>query len=77
MAIGEAIIVIGAIQIGRHDTYKVGAILAFAAFAKLDASDFTNGVGFVGLFERASKAVILLDRLRAFARVDAAGAEKA
>ena len=51
--------------------------MAVAAFAELDAGDLGDGVGLVGLFERASEEVVFFDGLGAIARVDAAGTEKA
>ena len=52
------------------------AVLAVATFAQLDAGDLGDGVGFVGLLQRAGEEVVLLDRLGAVARVDATGAEE-
>src|SRR4051812_39785141 len=77
VAVGKLVIVVRAVEVGGHDTDESRTALAVAAFAELDAGNLGDGVGFVGLFERAGEQVFLLDRLGAVARVDATGAEKA
>lgn len=77
VAVGEVVVVVGAVKVGGHDAHIAGAVLAVAAFAQLDAGDLGDGIGLVGLFQRAGEKVVLPDRLRAVARVDATGAEKA
>ena len=76
MAVGQIVIVIGAIKVSRHDTDVARAVLAVAAFAQLDASDLGDGVGFVGGFERAGEEVVFLNGLGALSRVDAARTQK-
>ena len=53
-----------------------GAQLAVVAFAQFDASNFGNGVGFVGWPQRAGEQSTFGHGLRSMARVNAAGAEK-
>ena len=77
VAVGEVVVVVGAVKVGGHDAHIAGAVLAVAAFAQLDAGDLGDGIGLVGLFQRAGEKVVLPDRLRAIARVDATGTEEA
>ena len=76
MAVGEVVIVAGAVEVGRHDAAVVAAVLAVVAFAELDAGDLGDGVGFVGGFEYAGKQSIFAHGLRYGLGVDAAGAEE-
>ena len=69
-------VVAGAVQVGRHEREVVGAVLAVEAAAQLDAGDLGDGVGAVGLLQRAGEQVLLLERLRGLARVDAGAAEE-
>ena len=69
-------VVAGSVQVRRHQREVVGAVLAVQAPAELDAGDLGDRVGAVGLFERARQQVLLTQRLRGLARVDAARAEE-
>ena len=76
VAVGEVVVVVGAVEIGGHHTDVAGAVLAVHALAQLDAGDLGDGVGLVGRLQRPGQQVFLPDRLRAVARIDAAGAEE-
>ena len=69
-------VVAGAEQVGRHQREVVGAVLAVEAAAELDAGDLGDRVGAVGLLERSGQQVLLFERLRRLARVDAGAAQK-
>ena len=49
VAVGEVVVVVGAVKVGGHDADEAGAVLAIAAFAEFDAGNLCDGVGFVGL----------------------------
>ena len=68
-------VVVRAVQVRRHRRDEVAAVLRAVRLAQLDAGDLRDRVGFVGRLERAGQQVLFLDRLRAFARVDARAAE--
>src|SRR5437016_12180655 len=72
----EVVVVAGPVHVVRHGAEVACAVLAVVGPAHLDAGGFRQGVRGVGRLERPGEEVLLLDRLRALARVDAAGAEK-
>lgn len=71
MAVRGVIVVVGAVEIGRHHRYEVGAVLAVEVFAVFEARNFCKGVCFVGLFERGSEQAVLAHGLRGQAGIDA------
>ena len=73
---GEVEVVAGAVQVRRHEREVVGAVLAVEAAAHLDAGDLGDRVRAVRLLQRAGEEVLLLERLRRLARVDAGAAEE-
>src|SRR5437016_11494024 len=72
----EVVVVAGPVHVVRHGAEVARAVLAVERPAHLDAGDLRQGVRAVGRLERPGEEVLLPDRLRAVARVDAAGAEK-
>eukprot|EP01136_Pigoraptor_vietnamica_P011332 Opistho-1_new@50086 len=76
MAGRQVVVVVGAVQVGRHRADVLATVLAVVAFAQLDAGDLGDRIGFVRRFERAAQKIVLADRLRAVARIDAARAEE-
>ena len=64
-------VVAGAVEVGRHERQVVGAVLPVETAAQLDAGDLGDRVGAVGLFEGTGQQVLLFERLRRLARVDA------
>ena len=71
MAVFQVEIVIGAVQICRHDGDVVGAVLQVETFAHFQPCYFGNGIGFVGVFQRGGEQGGFLHGLGGFARVDA------
>ena len=55
VAVGEMVVVTGAVEVGRHDAAVVAPVLAVIAFAQFDAGDFGDGVGFVGRFQQTGQ----------------------
>ena len=72
VAVGEVVVVVRAVQVGGHDAHILSPVLPVVALGQLDAGDLGDGVGLVGLLQRAGEQVVLADRLRAVARIDAA-----
>src|SRR3989442_7700847 len=72
----EVVVVAGPVHVVRHGAEVARAVLAIERPAHLDAGDLRQGVRAVGRLQRPGEEVLLLDRLRAVARVDAGGAEK-
>ena len=71
VAVFQVEIVIGAVQICRHDGDVVGTVLQVEAFAHFQPCYFGNGIGFVGVFQRGGEQGVFLHGLGGFARVDA------
>ena len=69
-------IVVGSIEIARHDRNVAPAELALIGLAHLDAGDFRDRIPFVGRLERPGEQAFLGDRLRSKFGVDAGRAEK-
>ena len=72
VAVGEVVVVVGAVEVGGHRADVLPAVLAVVAFSQLDAGDLGDRVGLVGGLQRAGQQVVFLDGLGAVARVDAA-----
>ncbi len=72
----QVVIVARSVEIGRHRAQVGRAVLAVVRPAHLDAGDLGEGIRPVGGLERPGEQVVLADRLRAIARVDARGAEE-
>src|SRR5215471_7274070 len=69
-------IVAGAVKIGRHRRYEIASVLATVGLTKLDASDFGDGIGFVGPLQGSRQQRRFGDRLGSVARINARRAEK-
>lgn len=76
----RVIIVPRAIEVSRHNTAVVDTmaltILAVVAFAEFDASDFGNGVGFVGGFQNAGEQGLFAHGLGGKLGIDTARTQK-
>lgn len=70
----EVEVVVGAVQVGWHNGQEVGAVLDVVAFTHLDAGNLRNGIGFVGVFQRAGEQVFFLHGLGAFSGINAGAA---
>ena len=76
MAVGQVVVIARSVQIGRHQRHVLRAVLPVVALADFHTRDFRDGIRLVGLLQRAGQQIFLLDRLRAVARIDAAGAKE-
>lgn len=77
MSVHQVVSVIGAVQIARHQTDCVPAILQAEIQAKFITGDFGEGIAFIRGFQGTCQQVFLLDGLRSLTGVNAAGAEEA
>lgn len=69
-------VVARAVQVGGHHGDEVGAVLQVKALAHLQAGDFGDGVGLVGVFQGRGEQCVLADRLGCLAGIDAGAAQK-
>ena len=76
MAIFEVEIIVGAVEVGRHHGYVVGAILQIVTFAHLQARNLSQGIFLVGVFQWRGEQSVFLDRLWRILGVDAGGAQE-
>ena len=76
MAVGQVVVVVGAVQVGGHGAGVLAAVLRVVGLAHLDAGDLGDGVGLVGRLQCAGQQVFLLDGLGRQLRVDAARAQE-
>ena len=73
MAVFKMEVVIGAVEVRRHHSEIVGAVLQVVAFAHLEARNFCNGVFLVGVLKFAREESVFFHGLRSILRVDASG----
>ena len=71
----QVVVVVGAVEVGRHHGDEVAAVLVAVGFAHLHARDFGNGVRLVGRLQRAGHDVLFPDGLRGQLGVDARRAQ--
>ena len=76
MRVLGVVVVVRAVEIGRHDGDEVGPILPVEILAVLQAADLRKGIGFVGLLQRARQQAAFRHRLGREAGIDAAGAQE-
>ena len=76
VAVFQVEIVIGAVQICRHDGDVVGTVLQVEAFAHFQPCYFGNGIGFVGVFQRGGEQGVFLHGLGPVAGVGDDAAHK-
>ena len=69
-------VVIRSVEVGRHDSYIVGAVLEIEGFAHLQTSYLSYGIGLVCVFERRCQQTVFGHGLGSIARVDACRAEE-
>ena len=72
----EVEVVVGTIEVGRHDSDVVGAVLEIEALAHLESGNLGDGVWLVGVLKRRGQQAILGHGLRSLAGIDAGGAEE-
>ena len=68
---GEIEVVMDAVKVRRHRRDEVAAVLRPVVLTELDARDLGDRIRLVGRLELARQEILLLDRLRASARIDA------
>src|SRR5699024_10177402 len=76
MAVGGVVVVVGTVQVGRHDADVVGAVLAVEVLAVFQAGDLGQGVGLVGLFQRRGQQAAFRHGLGRQAGINAGAAQK-
>ena len=76
MAVLQVEVVVRPVQVGRHHSYIVGAILQVVALAHLQSRYLGNGIFLVGVLQLAREQAVLLHGLRCVLRVDASGAQE-
>ena len=69
-------IVIGAVEIGRHDGYIVCAVLEIVRLTHLQASNLRDGILLIGVLEGRGEETILCHRLRGILRIDTCAAKE-
>src|SRR5690606_8367815 len=69
-------VVVRPVQVGWHDAQIAGAVLAVVCLAQLETGYLGDGIRLVRPLQRTGEEILLLDRLRAIARIDAARAEE-
>ena len=74
MAVGGMVVVAWSVEIGRHQADRIKAVLDSQCLAQFDASDLGDRIPLIGGLQWAGKQILLPDRLRTRARVDAAAA---
>ena len=52
MAIFRVKAIVGAVEIGRHDRAKIGAVLSIVCLTQLDTGYFRDGVRLIGRLQR-------------------------
>lgn len=72
----RVVVVARSVQIGRHHSQILRAVLAVVAPAHFDAGDLGQRVRAVGRLQRAGQQAVLAHRLRRHLRVDAARPEE-
>ena len=72
MAVLRMVVVVRAIEIGRHHTDVIGSVLAIQIFAVFQATDLRQCIGLVGLFQAAGQQAALRHGLRRHAGIDTA-----
>ena len=72
----QVIVVVRAIEIGRHGADEVFAVLTGVGLAEFDPGNFRQGVGVVGRLERSGQQRILGNGLRRHFWVDAGTSQK-
>ena len=70
------IIVVAAVEIGRHHRDEVAAVLLAIGLAQLDGGDLGDGIPLVGRLQRAAEQRVLGHRLRRQPRINAGRAER-
>ena len=76
VAVLGVVVVVGAVEVGGHHGDVVCSVLAVEELAVLEATDFGQGIGLIGLFQLTGEEAALGHGLGRHAGVDAAAAQK-
>ena len=76
MAVSRMIVVVGSVQVRRHNTDIVGSVLSVQELTVLQTGDLRQCISLVGLLQFRSQQAALLHRLRCHTGIDAAAAQK-
>ncbi len=76
MAVLQVEVVVGAIQVGGHNSDVIGAVLQVVALAHLEAGDLGDGVFLVGVLQFAGQQAVLLHGLGRILGIDAGAAQE-
>ena len=76
MAVLWMIVIVGAIEVGRHHGDKVGAVLTVEELAVFETADLSQRIGLICFLQLACQQATLWHRLRRQARIDAAAAKE-
>ena len=76
MAVLKVEVVVGPVEVGRHNGDIVGAVLQIVRFAHLQSGYLGNGIFLVGVLQRRCEQTVFLHRLRSVLGVYARRAKK-
>ena len=76
MTVLKVEVVVGAIEVSRHDGNVVAAVLYAETLAHLKSGNLCNGVWLIGVFQFVCKQFLFLHRLPCHARIDTCGTEE-
>ena len=71
MRVLGVVVIVGTIEVGRHNGDVVGAVLAIEELTVFQSTNLRQRIRFVGLFQLAGEQATLLHWLRRQARIDA------
>ena len=76
MAILEVEVIVGAVEVRRHDCDVVRAVLEVEALAHLEPCDLSDSIGLVGVLQRSSEEGFFAERLLGLSGIDTGAAEE-
>ena len=76
MAVRRMVVVVRAVEVGRHHADVVRTILTVEELTVLEAGNLCQRIGLIGLFQLGGQQAALLHGLGCHARIDAGGAEE-
>ena len=76
MAILEVKVIVGAVEVRRHDCDVVRAVLEVEALTHLEPRDLSDSVGLVGVLQRSREEGFFAEGLLGLSGIDAGAAEE-
>ena len=76
MAILEVEVIVGAVEVRRHDCDVVRAVLEVEALTHLEPCDLSDSIGLVGVLQRSREEGFFAERLLGLSGIDAGAAEE-